>query len=133
VNDSDDPVSVGDDFHYDLDVRNTTTAPLSDWRLEFVPSDELDVGETTLMGPGSSRPLAPMLVEGVWRLEGLPPLRPDTLLSLRIAAKAVREGTASLAVRLRDREGVATGTREVTVINPPSTDLNARRSQWQPK
>ncbi len=133
LNDSDDPVSVSDDFHYELNIHNTTAAPLTAWRLELVPSAEVDVGETTLVGSASSGPLAPVLAGGVWRLEGLPPLLPEASLSLRIEARAVREGTASLEVRLLGREGDPIGTREVTVINPPSADLNARRSQWHPK
>lgn len=128
LRDSDDPVSVGDHFHYELDLRNSAAAAVSDWRLHLVPSEGLELGQAMLVDPASTRPLNQRFVEGAWQVEGLPPLTSEAPLSMRIPARAVREGTAALEVRLMGPAGETVSTREPTVVNPPSADLNARRA-----
>lgn len=127
LSDLTDPVAVGDDVQYRIDVVNSGAEPVHDWELRLLVGEALQPGGLTTVGAPSATPPSMLQQGGVWVVRDLPDVPPGETLRLQLPARAMREGTASLEVRLKVAGEEVLRLSEPTVIDPPSTDLNAGR------
>lgn len=94
VKDLADPIAVGSDVTYTIEVTNQGTAPITGLRLTC----PLPPGQEFLTGSGAS---AVNLRDGVLGMEPVPVLEPQAVASWRVVMKAAQAGDSRLLVAVQ--------------------------------
>lgn len=126
LGDSVDPVSVGEAFQYRIELANAGAATISDAVLDLEIPDAFEVSEVRLIDGSGTRPLLPDRTGPRMSIANLPPLEPQSNLSLILAGRAIREGRLDLTATLRSTAAAeSVQISEPTVVNPPVTQPSA--------